>query len=330
MGEDKNSRVTVKHYRSSKSGALPEANALSYGEIAVGYAKGEESLFIKNSNDELVRCYMQPDYSDFITGEEFSPVSTAALNSVTKGTLGKVNGISLEESDVELDLSLIKIVDKLPTENILDNKIYLVPISGVSGDTTFKKWLYITDDTRWEYMGLVKSDIDLSGYLKITDANKKYVAKSENQNSSINTDKNGAMANFSDNGQAYLAVRPKTERFLMNIPYAAAAFGVKDDGTAAFSHKQYTTYNKDTGAYTGAKNTAILQFAGPVGLRYAKNTGSTNDVTEAMYKYVGVIDSPDEFQRVYSAKQVDDLLAGYQAQIDALKQAIMDLGGTIE
>lgn len=320
----------VRHYGCGKSGVTLDAKELDYREIAVAYATGEEALLIKNSDDKIVTLPFNPDLSELVTFEEFSPVSNAALNAVGKGTLGKINGSSLEDGDIDLDLTLYKIVPSLPTANILDNKIYLVPISGQSGNTTFKKWVYITDETRWEDMGLVKSEIDLSGYLTTADAAKLYVKKSDNQNASINTDKNGAMANFSDNGQAYLAVRPKTEKFLMNIPYAAAAFGVKDDGTAAFSHKQYASYNKDTGAYTGAKNTAILQFAGPVGLRYAKNTGSANDVTEAMYKYVGVIDSPDEFQRVYSAKQVDTIISGLTAEIATLKQAIRDLGGTVD
>lgn len=161
-----------------------------------------------------------------------------------------------------------------------------------------------------------------STYLTKTDASKTYVKQSSASNAAINVDKNGAMANFSDNGQAYLAVRPKTDKFLISSPYAAASFGVKDDGTAAFSHKTYSTYNSSTGAYTGARNTAVLQFAGPTGLRYAKNTGTANDVTQEMYKYVGVIDSPDEFQRVYSAKQVDDIIAQLVARIEALEALV--------
>lgn len=167
----------------------------------------------------------------------------------------------------------------------------------------------------------------LSVYLTKTDADKKYVAKSSSQNSAINVDKGGAMANFSDNGQAYLAVRPKGAKFLIPNPFAGASFGVKDDGTAAFSHKTYTTYNKTDGSYTGARNTAVLQFSGPTGLRYAKNIGSGNDVTEEMYKYVGVIDSPDENQRVYSAAQVDELISGLTSQIRTLQEEIDKLKG---
>lgn len=171
----------------------------------------------------------------------------------------------------------------------------------------------------WTHGKLYAGIIDLSGYITKVDADKKYVQQSANSNSSIGTDKNGAMSNFSDNGQAFLAIRPKTDKFIINSPYAGASFGVKDDGTSAFSHKTYTTYNKDTKVFTGAKNTAVLQFAGPSGLRYAKNTGTANDVTQDMYKYVGVIDSPDEFQRVYSASQVNSIVEGLQAQIDELK-----------
>lgn len=165
---------------------------------------------------------------------------------------------------------------------------------------------------------------DLSAYLKSADADKKYLSKTSSK-SVINIDDKGALSNLSDNGQAYLAVRAKLASFIIDVPYAGSAFGVKDDGTTAFSHKTYTTYNASTGKYTGARNTAVLQFAGETGLRYAKNTSTGTDVTQDMYRYVGVIDSPDEFQRVYSAKQVDDIISGLTAQIQNLQDQIDEL-----
>lgn len=268
------------------------------------------------------------DSSNFITYEEFSQVSTSALNSIQKGTLGTINGSSLEDGDITFDLSLLRIVSTLPTENIENNKIYLIRDNSITtGNNVFNEYVYndSVEPGSWEMIGQISTEIDLSDYIKTKDADKRYILKSANTSNSMTTSNNGALSNFSDNGQAYLAVRPKTPKFLINIPYAAAAFGVKDDGTAAFSHKTYTSYTKDTGAYQGAKNTAVLQFAGPVGLRYAKNTGSGTDVTEDMYKYVGVIDSPDEFQRVYSAKQVDELLRTISGTISELQQRIEEL-----
>lgn len=290
------------------------------------WAEYRLNMVKKSDYEELLSAL-----DDFVTTEEFEPIAQAALNAITKGTLGKINGQSLEDGDITLDLSLYKIVDALPTENIQSNKIYLVPqVDQTSGKIKFSQYIYVEEETRWETLGQLESDIDLSGYLKKTDAEKYYIRKSTNQNANIMMDTKGALSNFSDNGQAYLAVRPKTAKFLINIPYAGAAYGVKDDGTAAFTHKQYSSYNKATGDYTGARNTAVLQFAGPVGLRYAKNTSTATDVSEEMYKYIGVIDSPDEFQRVYSAKQVDDLLKEYRDEIAKLKQAIIDLGGNIQ
>jgi len=225
------------------------------GSITIENESGSElTLVSKSWIDENI------DLSDLITSEQFSSVETSALNSIQTGTLGTINGESIENgNNITLDLDLYKIVKTLPEEDILTNKIYIVPVASATNETEFAEYLWTGES--WDQLGSHKTTIKLDDYLKSADADKKYVAKSDNANSSINTDDKGAMANFSDNGQAYLAVRPKTARFLMNIPYAAAAFGVKDDGTAAFSHKQYATYNKDTGAYTGAKNTAILQFA---------------------------------------------------------------------
>lgn len=170
-----------------------------------------------------------------------------------------------------------------------------------------------------------------SGYQKVEDADNKYMPKgaSSSQGSSLSISQNGAFNNFGNNGQAFNAVRDLTgttkyqgesgSGYVIN----AASFGVKDTGTTAFTHKKYDSFNKDTGAYTNAKNTAVLVFSGKSGLLYAKNTGTAADVTDAMYKRVGVIDSPDEAQKVYSATQVDTL-------ISKIKTVLTELGATEE
>lgn len=282
------------------------------------------------------QIYPNIDLSNLVTLEDFSPVETAALNSIQKGTLGTINGQSLEDNtDITLDLSLYIIVESLPTENIKDNKIYLVPNSS-STDTqnVFDEFIYDSSQTpgTWELIGQLKSDIDLSEYLKKSEADKKYVpiGSSSGSGASISISQTGAFNNYGNNGQAFNAVRDVGASSITGKPINAASFGVKLDGTTAFSHKTYTTFNPTTGAYTGAKNTAVLTFSGQSGFRYAKNTGSAADVTDDMYKYVGVIDSPDEFQRVYSAKQVDDLLSALQAKITKLENAVIALGGSIE
>lgn len=179
----------------------------------------------------------------------------------------------------------------------------------------------------------------LTEYQKTVDADKKYMPKSGstggsnstggNGGASLSISNSGSFNNYGNSGQAFNAVRDLTgttkylgetgSGYILN----AASFGVKDNGTTAFSHKKYDSFNKDTGAYTNAKNTAVLVFSGKSGLLYAKNTGSANDVTDAMYKYVGVIDSPDAKQKVYSAAQVDTL-------INKMKTVLSELGATEE
>lgn len=60
-------------------------------------------------------------------------------------------------------------------------------------------------------------------------------------------------------------------------------------------------------------------------LLYAKNTGSANDVTDDIYKYVGVIDSPDSRQKVYSAEYVDTMLKTYDDGINVIEEQVSQL-----
>lgn len=271
--------------------------------------------------------FAQVDLSNVVTAEDFAPVESAAYSSIQQGTLGLINGQSLESGDINLDLTLVRIVDTLPTENIDDNKIYLVPNKNVSGGNSFDEYLHHTPETGdpfWELIDQFKEEIDLSEYLKKTDADKRYVQIGSGSSSggSISISQTGAFNNYGNNGQAFNAVRDVGTTSITGKKINAASFGVKLDGTTAFSHKTYDTFNTKDGLYTGAKNTAVLTFSGQSGLRYAKNTGSASDVTADMYRYVGVIDSPDEAQRVYSAKQVDELLVTRDKEIAELKAAL--------
>lgn len=274
--------------------------------------------------------YAKADLSNLVTSEEFAPVSSAAYGAVQKGTLGTINGKSLEDENITLDLTLVRIVPELPTENIDDNKIYLVPNKNTDGKNEFDEYIHVTPeegDPFWELIDKFTEEIDLSEYIKKSEADNLYMPKgsSSSSGSSLSISQTGSFNNYGNNGQAFNAVRDVGTTSITGKPINAASFGVKLDGTTSFTHKTYTTFNPSTGAYTGAKNTAVLTFSGQSGLRYAKNTGSAADVTDDMYKYVGVIDSPDARQKVYSASQVDELLAQRDSEIAALKAIIENM-----
>ena len=45
---------SVQHKRSNKTNHFPTAADIEYGEFAINYKAGEEKIFIKNDNDEIV------------------------------------------------------------------------------------------------------------------------------------------------------------------------------------------------------------------------------------------------------------------------------------
>ena len=94
----------------------------------------------------------------------------------------KINGKSIlktygDTSDITIDLSLFIIPANniLPTSDINPNKIYLIKDTGAPDDSgnVYVEYMYIND--AWEKLGEYKSDVDLTGYLTITSAERTYV-----------------------------------------------------------------------------------------------------------------------------------------------------------
>ena len=94
----------------------------------------------------------------------------------------KINGKSIlktygDISDITIDLSLFIIPanNTLPTSDINPNKIYLIKDIGAPDDShnVYAEYMYINN--AWEKLGEYKSDVDLSGYLTITSAERTYV-----------------------------------------------------------------------------------------------------------------------------------------------------------
>ena len=94
----------------------------------------------------------------------------------------KINGKSIlktyeDTSDITIDLSLFIIPanNTLPTSDINPNKIYLIKDTGAPIDSgnVYVEYMYINN--AWEKLGEYKSDVDISGYLTITSAERTYV-----------------------------------------------------------------------------------------------------------------------------------------------------------
>lgn len=60
-------RNRVQHYSTNIPGNIPSSSDFLKREIGINYAAGTESLFIKNSNDEIVRFLPPQDSLIMVT-----------------------------------------------------------------------------------------------------------------------------------------------------------------------------------------------------------------------------------------------------------------------
>ena len=75
-----------------------------------------------------------------------------------------VNGTSIKgEGDIQIDLTLYKVVSVLPTSDIDTTKIYLVKDSAIESNQ-YSEYMYV--DGKWEKIGDFRSSVDLAPYAK--------------------------------------------------------------------------------------------------------------------------------------------------------------------
>lgn len=131
--------------------------------------------------------------SDYLTLEDaqlgYQPKGDYALNSaLTSGLAAKEDnftvGTGLEMTpgrvlNVTLDTTVFKVVSALPdTPGAGDeNKIFLVPAESAGPNNAYTEYLWI--NSAWEELGQYISEVDLTPYLKITDAQSTYATKTE-------------------------------------------------------------------------------------------------------------------------------------------------------
>ena len=91
-----------------------------------------------------------------------------------------VNGTSIKGAgDIQIDLTLYKVVSVLPTSSIDTTKIYLVKDSAVDNNS-YSEYMYV--DGSWEKLGDFRSSVDLEPYAKTEYVNTKLATKVDKEN----------------------------------------------------------------------------------------------------------------------------------------------------
>lgn len=120
--------------------------------------------------------------------ESINAVAGDKQDMLVSGTnIKTLNGNSLLGSgDITIDLTLYKLVDELPTENIDTNKIYLVQSETEGESNVYTEYIYA--NSAWEKMGEYKSDVDLSPYAKTADVETSLALKADKSDTYTKTE----------------------------------------------------------------------------------------------------------------------------------------------
>lgn len=119
--------------------------------------------------DYLLKTEAQSNY------ETISGAQGKYQAKLTAGTGIEITGENVV--NVTLDTNIYQVVESLPESEINPNKIYLV-LSAESGETNLYTE-YLNVNSEWEKIGEYKADVDLTPYLKSSEAASTYATKQE-------------------------------------------------------------------------------------------------------------------------------------------------------
>lgn len=172
---------------------------------------------------------LESTLQDYVTGDSLSTTlqDYATSQSVTSGLQEKEDiftaGTGLEMTservlNVTLDTTVFKVVSVLPDSPAQgdENKIHLIPADNVSTQIEFDPEVnavrneyteYIWTGSNWEELGRYYSEVDLTPYLKSTDAASTYLSKTDASSTYINkTDASATYLSKTDASSTYETV----------------------------------------------------------------------------------------------------------------------------
>lgn len=193
---------------------------------------------------------------------KYASKTTVPLAYQPKITAGTGLAFAGNTLNITLDTTLYQVVESLPEEGQNPNKIYL--ILGQAGEqNTYTEYLWVND--KWEKLGEYKAAIDLTPYLKKTEAENTYAKVSHTHTFSQITDKVpvaklpiatatavGAVKGGSTSGKNYGVTVAADGAMTVNVPWTdtdtkyTAGDGLTLQGTE-FNHAAYTA--KASGLY---------------------------------------------------------------------------------
>lgn len=175
--------------------------------------------------------------------------------SVKQDKLTAGNGISITDNVISLDyeFDLFEVVQTLPTDNISDNKVYLVLDSNGNEGNTYLEYLYV--DGKWEELGKFKVNVDLSGYATEQWVNEQGFLKEHQDISNLATKEE--LATKQDTISDLETIRSGAAKGATALQSVPSTYALKTDILSAKTDTRYTTFEVQNPILSG--KTILLQ-----------------------------------------------------------------------
>ena len=153
---------------------------LDNGHIAYCKETNKHYVFNDTNSDDSITGKWRVLESEFTNKVDQSDLTAKLNEKEDKFTVG--TGLELTEDrvlNVTLNTTVFKVVQTLPSQPEVEDeqKIHLVPLDSTSTQNLYAEYLWVNND--WEQLGEYKSNVDLSAYLTITDAQNIYQPKGD-------------------------------------------------------------------------------------------------------------------------------------------------------
>ena len=156
-------RQKLVHLHSS-SVKVPQATDLNYGEIAVQYAKESPILYIKNTNDEIVK-FIDSGAIATILGSYVTNDTLTGSYATSANTHAAINAVAQKLVNVYTYKGSVATYENLPSENLTAGDVYNVEAAhGNIPPGTNYAW----NGSAWDSLG---GSVDLSNYSTTGDVN---------------------------------------------------------------------------------------------------------------------------------------------------------------
>ena len=208
------------------------------------------TLVLLDESSEMVLFKSASNYDTLFTGI-LGSISIEDEIVTRENIIEKFNAIS--NVNVGGNVDLFEVVQSLPTENISDNKVYLVLDSNGSEGNTYVEYLYVNG--QWEELGKFKVNIDLSGYATEDWVNSQGFLKEHQDISNLATkDELNAKQDTISDLETIRSGGAKGATELQSVP---STYAKKTDILSAKTDTRYTTYEVQNPVLSG--KTIILQ-----------------------------------------------------------------------